>query len=116
MELQAQWGKYLCVLVAGFLENAIAEIYGTFVRGAASEPVATFATSILTRVQNPKSKYFLDTARSFKVQWADELQKFLEKENRKEAIDTIMSNRHLIVHGRDSSITMARVVSYLGNV
>ena len=113
LELQAQWGKYLCVLVAGFLENGIAEVYGSFVKGAASETVANFSRSVLNRVQNPKSKHFLEIAKSFKAQWADELRQFLEEENRKEAIDTIMSNRHLIVHGRDSSITVARVVSYL---
>jgi len=27
LELHAHWGRYLCVLVAGFLENAIGEIY-----------------------------------------------------------------------------------------
>jgi hypothetical protein len=113
LELQAQWGRYLCVLVAGFLENAIAEVYGTFVKSAASEPVANFSSSVLARVQNPKAKIFLDIARSFKSQWAEELKQFLEEENRKEAIDTIMANRHLIVHGRDSSITVARVVAYL---
>ena len=99
--------------MAGFLENAIAEVYGSFVKTAASEAVANFSSSVLSRVKNPKAKVFLDIARSFKSQWADDLKQFVEEENRKEAIDTIMANRHLIVHGRDSSITVARVVTYL---
>ena len=32
---------------------------------------------------------------------------------RKDAIDTIMANRHLIVHGKNSGITVARVSDYL---
>ena len=35
LELQAHWGRYLCVLVAGFLENAIGEIYSEYARRAA---------------------------------------------------------------------------------
>jgi hypothetical protein len=34
-------------------------------------------------------------------------------QGRKEAIDSIMANRHAIAHGRDSGITVVRVVSYL---
>ena len=35
LELQAHWGRYLCILVAGFLENALTEIYTDFVKNAA---------------------------------------------------------------------------------
>jgi hypothetical protein len=112
-ELQAHWGRYLCILVAGFLENAIAEIYTDFVNSAASEPVASFAGSILGRIQNPNAQRFLDTARSFRQLWADDLEKFLVEQGRKDAIDSIIANRHAIAHGRDSGITVARVVQYL---
>jgi hypothetical protein len=113
LELQAHWGRYLCVLVAGFLENAIAEIYTDFVNSAASEPVASFASLTLGRIQNPNSQRFLDTARSFKQSWADDLEKFLMEQGRKEAIDSIIANRHAIAHGRDSGITVVRVVQFL---
>ena len=91
-ELQAHWGRYLCILVAGFLENAIAEIYTDFVNSAASEPVASFAGSILGRIQNPNAQRFLDTARSFRQLWADDLEKFLVEQGRKDAIDSIIAN------------------------
>ena len=112
-ELQAHWGRYLCVLVAGFLENAIAEIYTDFVNSAASEPVASFASLTLGRIQNPNSQRFVDTARSFKQSWAEDLEKFLMEQGRKEAIDSIIANRHAIAHGRDSGITVVRVIQFL---
>src|ERR1700674_4342346 len=77
-ELQAHWARYLCVLVAGFLENAVETIYGGFVRGAASEPVARFATSALGRIQNPRAGRFVEIAGSFKDSWRDSLDGFLE--------------------------------------
>src|SRR5262245_55582486 len=78
LELQAHWGRYLCILVAGFLENALTEVYTDLVNNAASEPVASYASSALARIQNPNTQRFLDTARSFKPSWATALEQFLE--------------------------------------
>jgi hypothetical protein len=113
LELQAHWGRYLCVLVAGFLESAIGEIYSEFSRKAASKPVAKYASAAVLRIQNPKAQRFVDTADAFKSEWALELEQFLASEGRKEAIDAVMANRHLVAHGRDSGITVARVQVYL---
>jgi hypothetical protein len=37
----------------------------------------------------------------------------MSQNGRKDAIDSIMNNRHLIAHGKDSGITVARVNDYL---
>ena len=115
IEIQGHWGRYLCILVAGFLENAHREIYSEYVSSAASPAVASFAAKSLEVVQNPKAQRFVETARAFSRSWASELEEFLEKdaEARKTAIDSIMNNRHLIAHGRSTSISVARVRDYL---
>jgi hypothetical protein len=113
LELQAHWGRYLCILVAGFLENAIVEIYTDFVNTAASGPVASFASLTLGWIQNPNSQRFVDTARLFRQSWAVDLEKFLMERGRKEATDSIIANRHAIAHGRDSGITLVRVIQFL---
>ena len=33
IELVGHWGRYLCVLTAGFLENALTEVYGPICKG-----------------------------------------------------------------------------------
>src|SRR5262245_29231914 len=113
LELQAHWGRYLCVLVAGFLENAIGEIYSEYARRAASEPVAKYVASIVLRIQNPRTQRFVETAQAFKPEWGEELEKFLGESGCKDAIDAIMANRHQIAHGQDAGITVARVKEYL---
>jgi len=113
LELQAHWAKYLCVLVSGVLENALVELYREFSTRAASEPVANYASSRLEKIQNPNASRFLQTARSFKISWGNELEAFLESDGRKDAIDSVMNNRHQIAHGKSSGITIARVRSYL---
>jgi hypothetical protein len=114
LELQAHWGRYLCVLVAGFLEIALRDVYGAYCYQAASPAVASYAVSQLSRVQNPKAARFISTARDFRPDWSEALSEFLAENGRKEAIDSIMANRHLIAHGRDSGITLARTREYLG--
>lgn len=112
IEFQSHWAKYLCVLTAGFLEKALSEVYGNFARNASSAPVARYTGRILGKVLNPKADKFVETARGFKEEWGSELKDFSDENGRKDAIDSIMSNRHLIVHGKDSSITVARLRDY----
>ena len=113
LELQAHWARYACVLAAGLLENAAVSFYSDFVSRNAAKPVADYATVQIAQIQNPKTKRFVELSRSFKSVWADDLEKFIEVNGRKDAIDTIMANRHLIVHGKNSGITVARVSDYL---
>lgn len=111
--MQAHWAKYLCVLVAGFLENALREIFKDFVTRTSPAPVARFATRVLEKIQNPKSNRFVETAASFKDSWGVEMQTFIEQNNRKDAIDSVMVNRHLIAHGRTSGVTVSQVKTWL---
>ena len=115
IELVGHWGRYLCVLTAGFLEKALVEVYGDYVSAAASPQIARFATNSLEDITNPKSGRFVETARSFSKGWADDLDHFLDEDGqrRRNAIDSIMSNRHQIAHGESGQISIGRVREYL---
>ena len=113
LEMQAHWARYLCILSAGFLENAITEIYVDFVKRSSSEPVAKYTCAVLERIQNPQTKKFLETATAFKGTWGTELELFVNDEGRRDAINSIMANRHLIAHGRYSGITITRLRTWL---
>ena len=114
LELQGHWGKYLCVLCAGFLENAISEIYIEFAEKASAPPIASFSRKTLEKITNPKSQKFIETAHNFKKNWGEELEAyFSDNPSKKNAIDSIMNNRHQIAHGKTTSISVARVREYL---
>jgi hypothetical protein len=111
-EIQAHWAKYLTVLTAGLLENAISEVYKDYV-GASSNPrVAKYASSVLDRIQNPKCDRFVEVARAFDSSWAEALITYTSSNGTKEAIDSIMNERNHIAHGKDSSISLARIREY----
>ena len=115
IELVGHWGRYLCVLTAGFLENALVEVYSEYVDQAASPQVARFATKRLERITNPKSGRFIDTARSFSSGWANDLESFLNEDDqrRRNAIDSIMNSRNRIAHGENGQMSVGRVREYL---
>lgn len=114
IELQGHWGKYVCVLAAGFLENAICEVYIPLVSSSASPAVSNFSQTVLQKIQNPKSSKFIEIANSFKKEWGEQLAQFLNEDNdRKDAIDSIMRIRHLIAHGKNTSVSIVKVREYL---
>ena len=103
-ELQSQWARYLCVLVSGFLETSICAIYGEFARRTASPYVANFVKCELGSFQNPKMGKIIELTRAFNSKWANELESKTAGKL-KEAVDSIVANRHQIAHGRDVGIT-----------
>lgn len=111
LELQSQWARYLCVLVAGFLETAISAIYTDYARNSAGPNVARFVATTLARFTNPNMEKIVQLARSFNKRWADALETQAEGEI-KNAVDSICNNRNLIAHGRDTGISFARIHGY----
>ena len=115
LELQAQWARYLCVLVAGFLETAISGIYTQYAQQCAAPNVASFVATRLDRFTNPKMETIVQLARSFNRTWGATLATQTEGEI-KDALDSVCNSRNLIAHGRDTGITFARISSYYQQV
>ena len=113
IELQNEWATYLCIVSAGLIENALHEIYTDYVKQSSSGPVTRFALCAFNKISNPKTKTFVEVARIGKEEWARDLENYVGEKGRKEAIDTIMNNRHQIAHGKNSSITVSQINDYL---
>lgn len=114
LELQGHWGKYVCVLASGFIENSISLVYTEFVASAASPHVIKYTQNSLKKIQNPKASKFQDVAFQFKREWGQALKGYFEAHPEyKDAIDSIMRNRHLIVHGKNCNISIHQVKEYL---
>lgn len=113
LELQSHWAQYACIRAAGFMENALGEVYADYARRCSNTKVGNYVTAAVMAIQNPKAQKFSETARRFSPEWCDELEAFLDENGRRDALNSIMANRHLIAHGQDSGITVVRVTEYL---
>jgi hypothetical protein len=96
------------------MENAIKEIYSEYARRCSNDNVASYVSKSLDRIRNPNAEMFLQTANAFQQQWKTNLEAFIAENGRKDALDSIMANRHLIVHGRECGISVVRIKEYLG--
>jgi predicted house-cleaning noncanonical NTP pyrophosphatase (MazG superfamily) len=116
MSLQGHWAKYLCVMVAGLVENGLKEIFSEYIKDKSTKPIADYAISYITKLQNPKAEKVMDLVGSFKAEWRNELETFLANEGRKDAIDSIMNNRNQIAHGKDVGVTVVNVSNYFNKI
>jgi hypothetical protein len=110
-ELQAYWAQFLCVLASGYIESSVRYLFTEYTQRRASPFVANFIGEELKSFQNAKSEKILQLARKFSPDWETKIVDFM-KDKRKDAIDSIVSNRHNIAHGRNVGITFARIQAY----
>lgn len=112
-ELQGHWGRYACLLCAGYFEVALRLVIQKRVEQKSAPEIQRFVLSSLESIQNPKAERFSKVVRSFNPVWGDSLdQYFNDNSEVKEAIDSLMANRHLIAHGKSCSISVGRVAEY----
>ena len=116
IELQSHWAKYLCILVAGFVENTLQILYSDYVLRSTLTPVARFAVGVIRSIQNPRPKRFVEVASGFKEEWGTQLEAFLDLDGRGDAFNSVMQARHQIAHGKNSDISLARVSDYFEKI
>ena len=112
--VQLHWGRYLCVMVASFIENAVQVIYEDYAYSTAGGNVANYISNqIAFTVGNANADNITRTARAFSEVWATDLRAFMAVNDRRSAINTIVSQRNLIAHGEPSTISPAQLTAGL---
>ena len=114
-ELQSDFARYLCILVSGFLENAVAELLIEHARRHGGPSVLRFVDSEARRVTNINSQKLKSHLAKFDSDWLKNLDGFLVDE-RKAAVDSIVALRNRIAHGQSVGITLVRVKEYYSQV
>jgi hypothetical protein len=107
----SHWGRYLCVLVSGYLEVAVRDSYTEYA-SKGNPALGAFVSKRLERTTNLKAQKCVDLAKSFKKEWGEGLETFLSSNGRKEALDSLVSIRNGIAHGRSVGITFTTSKQY----
>jgi hypothetical protein len=116
-EKKSHLAKYICILISGFLENAVYEIYRDYaVSKVTDAKVLQFVEGRLKDINNPNGNRLIDIASQFDDVWSSDLDGYLNENNRKGAIGSIIKNRHKIAHGQSSDITLNLIKQYWSRV
>lgn len=110
-ELLSDFARYLCVLVAGFLEQAVIELTLEHIRNHSEASVQRYAEGRLRQFTSANTQRITDLMGSFDSGWRSDLEKYLVDEH-KAAVDSVVTLRHSISHGRYADVTMARIKDY----
>ncbi len=110
-ELQSHWCRYLCVLVSGFVENAVRISYVELARKRADPTIADFVESRLRQFQNPRMGTILELAGGFSQEWKEKLAQATEGQL-SESVNSIVGNRHKIAHGESVTLTLSSLAQY----
>lgn len=115
LEVRSDFARYLCILVSGFIENAMTVLATAYCRERSQVPVGNYAGNQLRRLQNLNSKRLEQVVGTFERSWRDELNGFLEGP-RKEALDSVLSLRNQIAHGGSVGLTYVRIQEYYSHI
>lgn len=110
-ELQSDFARYLCVLLSGYLEEAVSELLLEHSRRSAAPSVQRFVESRTRRLTNLNSQRLQELLGSFDPDWRKDLEQFVVDE-RKDAIDSIVNLKNIIAHGQSVGVTYTRVRGY----
>ena len=110
-ELQSDFARYLCVLVSGYIEQAVVELVLEHARGKGAPTLQRFVEQKTKNFTNANASRVQDLLGSFDPAWRQELGKFLDDEA-KDAINSIVSLRNTIAHGGSVGLTYYRINAY----
>jgi hypothetical protein len=114
-ELLSDFARYFCVLVAGFLEQAMIEVALEHVRTHSHISVQRHVDTRLRRFTSANTQNIIELLGSFEADWRIDLEGYIVDEY-KDAINSVISLRHTIAHGRYVGVTMVSVKDYYERV
>lgn len=115
IESQSDFAKYFCVLVSGFLENALVALLLEFAEKRSAPEIAFYIERQLDFWTNPTSDKIVQLLGSFSPDWRTAAEIHLVDE-RKAALNSLVALRHKIAHGESVGTSLAQVKEYYANV
>ena len=115
IELRADFARHLCVLVSGFIDQTIKNYTIEYVRKRSSETVTNHVSQSIINLTNLKAEKLKNHLLSFDSRWESDLEQLIADE-RRAAVDSVVSLRHGIAHGKPGDVTIARMTTYYGEI
>jgi hypothetical protein len=111
VEVQADYAKYLCVLVSGFFEKAIVALVLDVVERRSAPEVSTYIERQLDRWTNPNTEKIANLLGAFSPDWRSDLAVYLVDE-RRDSINSLVALRHKIAHGDSVGTSLSQVKAH----
>jgi hypothetical protein len=111
IEVQSDFAKYFCVLVSGFLENALIAVILDVAQRKSSPEIQLFVEKRLAHWTNPNAEKVVQLLGEFSADWRLAAEAYLV-DQRKATINSLVGLRHQIAHGESVGTSLAQVKDY----
>jgi hypothetical protein len=120
-DIQSEWSKYLCILVSGFVEESLRVLLEKYCENKASPNIQKYITKQIGNITNCKTDKIRQILGEFSLNWESEFTNKIKEESKidgeiKNAIDSVIINRHKIAHGKSIGMTYSNISNYYKNV
>ncbi len=110
-ELRASLARYACVLTSGYLEESVRVVVGNWCSGKSHAHIGSYVSRQLDWFLNPKLGKIYEVLTHFSPAWQAAFEAALTEEE-KDAVNSVVSNRHQIAHGRNVGISPEVMTRY----
>lgn len=104
--------RYICILISGYCEEAIREIISGYVLLRANPQVSTYVKKGLDGFYNPNSDNIKKLIGKFSSDYSLKFGSFIQNHGRKEALDSIVSLKNNIAHGKIAGVGLVQISEY----
>ncbi|MCP1232034.1 MAE_28990/MAE_18760 family HEPN-like nuclease [Acetobacter indonesiensis] len=105
-EEQADWAKYLSVLISGYIEQSLKEILLEFVSRHETSRLEKYISDTWPDSRNMRISNIESILKCFDSGWSIEFSSWINsKENYKSEINSLISSRNDIAHGKEANTT-----------
>jgi len=111
LEVQADYAKYLCVLVTGFFENAIVALLLDYVERRGSAEVLSFVERQLDRWTSPNAERTANLFGAFSADWRASVTAYLV-DRRKDSLNSLVALRHKVAHGESVGTSLTQIQAH----
>ena len=115
LEVRSDLARYLCVLVSGYVENAVVELILAHCARQAAPSVQRYVESTLERFTNVNREKLLQLVGTFDSDLLVKLENYIVDE-REAALNSVVALRHQIAHGGSAGISYARIREYYSSI
>lgn len=109
-QLRSDFARYLCVSVSGFVESSVNDIAIQYCTRHSNDQIQDYINRKL-RIGNPTANRLLNFVEDFDQNWRAQLDAYITGE-RKNALDSVVSIRNDIAHGKSTGITYVGIKNY----
>jgi uncharacterized protein YjbJ (UPF0337 family) len=106
--LSSQLAAHACILLSGAVESAIRELIPEFAAKKSHPAVANYVKETLRTFTNANPEKLVALLKQFDGKWSEKLEA-MWADGVKDHVGSVVGNRHLIAHGKNTTLTPNRV-------